>query len=659
MAMRRMYLFFFLLISLLATAFAGTARAGDEWPPIDPAELKMTREPLAPGAPAIILYRQVDRADKVMNPTDYNYQRIKILTEEGRKYANIEIPFEKKLFRVNAIRARTIHPDGSIVNFEGKIYENTIVKSQTEKYLAKTFTMPDVTVGSVIEYSFNYAYQQFMLVESRWILSEELFTKDAKFTLRPFREFAWRVVWSWPAGVPNEATPVTEDEQHILHMEAKNLPAFQTEEYMPPANEFRFWVRFIYTKDVPEMNEDKYWASFGKKENGRAEEFVNKRKALEQAEAQIVSPNDAPMLKLEKIYTRMQQIRNLDLEEHKMEEEQKRENLKSATNAEEVWKSQYGKAEDISWLFLGLVRAAGIEAYPCKVSRRNQYFFHRDRLNSNDLKASVVLVKLDGKEMYFDPGAAFAPFGLLPWEESGVPGLKLDKEGGRWITTSLPDSDATRIERKSDLKLQEDGSLEGKVTVTWTGLEATWRRAEQRNQDETSRKKYLEDDLKDSIAMGSQVDLTSPPDWKNSDTPLTGEFTVKVPGYVTSAGRKMLLPMSLFSAEELHMFEHAQRVYDIYFKYPAKKIDDITIDLPLDWKSTTLPKPFDKNAKAADYKLSVEDQKGAVHIRRELRMDLTLVPKESYPALRGFFQVVRAQDDQQIVLLPGGVSATR
>ncbi len=656
--MRRTY-FCSLLILLLSSAFAGKARAGDEWPPIDPAELKMTSEPMAPGAPAIILYRQVDRTDKVMNPTDYNYERIKILTEEGRKYGNIEIPFDKALFRVNAIRARTIHPDGSIVNFDGKVYENTIVKSQTEKYLAKTFTMPDVTVGSVIEYSFNYAYRQFTLVESRWILSEELFTKDAKFSLRPFREFAWRVVWSWPAGVPNEATPVTEDEQHILHMEAKNLPAFQTEEYMPPANEFRFWVRFIYTKEVPEMNEDKYWAGFGKKENGRAEEFVNKRKALEQAVAQIVSPNDAPMVKLQKIYTRTLQIRNLDLEEHKMEEEQKREDLKSATNAEVVWKNQYGKAEDISWLFLGLVRAAGIEAEPCKVSRRNEYFFHRDRLNGNELKVSVVLVKLDGKEVYFDPGAAFAPFGMLPWEESGVPGLKLDKEGGKWITTSLPGSETTRIERKADLKLLEDGSLEGKVTVTWTGLEGTLRRAEQRNQDETSRKKYLEDDLKASIVMGSEVELTSQPDWKSADEPLKAEFRVKVPGYVSSAGRKMLLPLSLFSGGEQHMFEHAGRVYDIYFKYPLKKTDDITMDLPLEWKTTTLPKPFDKDSKAAEYKLSAEDEKGALHLRRELRMDLTLVPKESYPALRGFFQVVRAQDDQQIVLMPGGDSARK
>jgi hypothetical protein len=72
-----------------------SARAGDEWLPIDPAELKMTSELLAPGAPAIYLYRQVDRNDKGTASNEYNYLRIKILTEEGRKYGNIEIPFDK------------------------------------------------------------------------------------------------------------------------------------------------------------------------------------------------------------------------------------------------------------------------------------------------------------------------------------------------------------------------------------------------------------------------------------------------------------------------------------------------------------------------------------------------------------------------------------
>ena len=53
----------------------------------------MTSEPLAPGAPAIILYRQVDRDDDHLFRAKIITFGIKILTEEGRKYANVEIPF--------------------------------------------------------------------------------------------------------------------------------------------------------------------------------------------------------------------------------------------------------------------------------------------------------------------------------------------------------------------------------------------------------------------------------------------------------------------------------------------------------------------------------------------------------------------------------------
>ena len=648
-----------LFVLLFSTLFSVAARAGDEWLPIDPVELRMTSEPLAPGAPAVYLYRQVDRDDSKPDASEHNYLRIKILTEEGRKYGNIEIPFDKENVHVDALRARTIHPDGTIVNFDGKVYENTIVKSKSLKYLAKTFSMPDVTVGSIVEYRFTFDYHQYSIFNSRWILSEELFTKHAKFSLKPFSGLGWRVTWISPAGLPREVTPAKEDPDHVIRMEANNVPAFETEDYMPPENELKFRVNFIYHAGIVELNPDKFWTEFGKETNGQVENFVNKRKAMEQAVAQIVTPSDAPMVKLQKIYARTQQIRNLSYEESKSEQEQKREKLKSASNVEELWKNQYGSGWDITWLFLGLVRAAGFEAYGCRVSGRNEYFFHKERLNSAELDANVVLVKLDGKDLYFDPGAAFTPFGLLPWVESGVPGMKLDKEGGKWITTALPDSSAARVERKGDLKLLEDGSLEGKLTVTWTGLEGMWRRIDQRNQDDASKKKFLEDDVKDSIPMGSEVELTKQPEWKSSDTALTAEFSLRVPGFASSAGRRVLLPASLFSANEKHLFEVSDRVYPICFQYPFKKIDDLKIELPLGWKATTLPKPVDQDAKAAEYKLTVEDQKGLVHIRRELRMDVYIVPKENYPALRGFYQVVRTQDDQQIILQPGGASASQ
>src|SRR5208282_1931059 len=95
--------------------------AGGGFQPPNPEELKMTSEPLAPGAPAVILYRQVDRDDNGRTSHEDDYLRIKILTEEGRKHANIEIPYVKGIEDVASIKARTIRPDGSIASFDGQV----------------------------------------------------------------------------------------------------------------------------------------------------------------------------------------------------------------------------------------------------------------------------------------------------------------------------------------------------------------------------------------------------------------------------------------------------------------------------------------------------------------------------------------------------------
>src|SRR5260370_18574964 len=149
---RRLFLLILALFVVAAVRRAQPVSAGDEWQPITPEELKMTGEPKAPGAPAIILYRQVDRDDSdVQTPHEYNYVREKILTEEGRKYADVEIPLVKGQWDIHNIKARTIRPDGSIVNFHGNVYEKEIVKARGIKFLAKTFTLSDLQPGTIIE----------------------------------------------------------------------------------------------------------------------------------------------------------------------------------------------------------------------------------------------------------------------------------------------------------------------------------------------------------------------------------------------------------------------------------------------------------------------------------------------------------------------------
>jgi len=274
------------------------------------------------------------------------------------------------------------------------------------------------------------------------------------------------------------------------------------------------------------------------------------------------------------------------------------------------------------------------------------------------LDANVVLVKVNGKEIYCDPGAAFTPFGLLTWPETGVQGLRLDKDGGTWVRTVLPESSASRIERRANIKLSEGGDIEGKLTITFTGLEAILRRMEERNEDEAERKKFLEDQVKEYIPAASEVELANKPDWSNSATPLVAEFSVKVPGWASGAGRRALVPVGLFSATEKHLFDHTNRVHPVYFDFPFEKVDEVNVELPPGWQATSLPAAQDQNGRVITYSLKVESGKGTLHLTRKLTVDILLLDTKYYNALRNFFQVVRTGDEEQIVLQPAAATAS-
>ena len=637
---------------LLGAAFCtwGTLKLrADSWQPISKEDLSMTGEPKAPGAPAIILYRQVDRDDGRLSPHEFNYIRIKILTEEGRKYGDIEIPFVKERGEFRGIKARTIQPDGRIVPYEGAVYDKTIVKTRGWRYLAKTFSLPDVHVGTIIEYYYSIDLNEHYVFDSQWILSSELYTRKAKFTLKKYPQFAMR--WNWPRGLP-EGTPEPKLVGDTVLLEAHDIPAFTTEDYMPPENELKYRVLFVYTDGPLEQDAAKFWKQQGKSLNSQLEGFINKRKAMEQAVSEIVSAGDSPETKLQKIYARVQQLRNRSFERQKSEQELKRDKEKGASNVEDVWKQGAGNAQQLDYLFIALARVAGFEAYCVKISTRNIYLFHRELMNAFQLNTEVVLVKLNGKDLFLDPGAAFVPYGLLPWQETALTGLRLDKAGGEWMDIPYPNSSASRIERKAELALTRDGSLEGALTVTYSGLEALWLRMDELEEDDASRKKLLEDMVKESIPTGIDVELTNKPEWKSSAPELVAQYKLTVPGWATSVGKRTLLPAGLFGGDEKHLFEHGNRIHPVYFHFPYQKIDSISIALPVGWTPNSLPAPLDKDIRALAFTCKTENDRGTLHINRKLRSDVLVVKPEDYQVLRNFYQMVRNVDEQPIMLQP-------
>jgi hypothetical protein len=371
------------------------------------------------------------------------------------------------------------------------------------------------------------------------------------------------------------------------------------------------------------MNPGEFWNTIAKLEHQQIEMFVDKPRAMDKALRQMTSPADAPEAKLKKIYDRAQRLNNLSLAPKKTEEEARRNTVVPPRDAEDVWRSGQGTAREISWLFLALARAAGFKADPVLAAGRNHFF---------------------------DPGNPYAPFGQLPWYETAVAALRLNREGGTWIETPPPLPAGARIERTATLDVDPFGALSGRLAVSFIGAEATWRRIAEREADAPARRRFLEDELKASITAPSDVTLTNEPAWESADDTLEADFTLRIDAWADVAGRRMLLPAEVFGGAERRLFEHASRVQPVYFDFPFMRRDDVSVSLPPGLRADIIPQVRQTATDTVSYTLAIEPAAGGLRFRRDLTINLTQVKVAAYDSLRHFYQAVRAGDEQQVVL---------
>src|SRR5690349_1729630 len=147
-----------LVISSTATNWSRVSAGGpEEWRPIDPADLALKTAVVEPNADAEAIFWDIRIDDGGQNDLVLNhYVRIKIFTERGRdQNSKIDLPYVDGI-KIKDVAARTIKPDGTIVEL-GKedIIEKTVVKVSGLKLRTKTFAFQGIEPAAIIEYKWK------------------------------------------------------------------------------------------------------------------------------------------------------------------------------------------------------------------------------------------------------------------------------------------------------------------------------------------------------------------------------------------------------------------------------------------------------------------------------------------------------------------------
>lgn len=665
-AMRSYYCAFLFLIGALGLSVPERAatQSAPSWPPISKEDRELKDNPLHPGDAAMILYREVQTDNAKSLET--HYTRIKIFKEEGKKQADIEIPYFENHSEVQDVQARTVSPDGQSTEFVGTMFDKVVVKTRRFRVNVKAFTLPNVQVGSILEYSYTVHLhkdipdvikhpENYILTSTiawpaaQWTVQGELFVRRAHFVLRPFSP---RTHIEIRAIRLKGVSPQPQPDGRVL-MDVDNVPGVLQEEFSPPEGAMHGEVYLFYT--VGFYSNEGFWSALGREEFGQIEKFLSKSKVIQREAARLVGPNDSDETKLRKLYERVQQIRAISFEPLKTEKERERENLKPNKTAEDVLTRGYAFGNEINLLFVALAREAGLTAYPVRTASRNHNFFLKSVPDPSQLDAEVVQVRLGEKTFYLDPATLHCPFGLLPWDETDTYGIRLDKVWTALVQIPPANSADAIIERKGSFHLDKDGNLLGKLEVNFRGQEALSRQLQAQNKDEPARKKDMEEEARKWLPHGATAKLTTATGWEGSNGILKAVFEVEAPSFGIQAGDRLLFPINTLQRRSEKSFQASSRENPVYFNYGYQEVDDVTLQFPQGYKVENLPVTRSMRSRAYLYELSTEKKDGAVKLTRNFVMDTYYFLPTQYTELRNFYNFVRTNDEEQAILqlLPG------
>ena len=641
-------------------------------------ELEMTSLPGYPGAPAVVLFREEITKDDLH--VHQFYERMKILTEDGKKYANVELKFGSSEGdgywggdenSMGDIEGRTIHSDGTIIPFTGKPYLKTIEKQKGFKIQEKIFTLPDVEVGSIIEYRYAMRYNDQVYESPDWYIQGDLFLKAAHYVWyptthemmdveadAPVNSISWFPILPPGAAIQHHDLPGKDaigNTQQIYELNVKDVPPALHEEFMPPTSSFTYRVLYNFT---PYRSADDYWKSKGKSWSKHADSFIGPNSDLRAATQPVIAGATTDDQKLHKIYALVMTLDNTDYSRTHEVQEDKAAGLGKVNNAADVLAHKRGSGTEMAELFVGMARAAGMKAYVMRVADRSESIFAQSWLNFGQLDNTIAIVTVDGKEMFFDPGGRYCPYAHLEWENTYVQGLRQIDAGTVFARTPGSSYQANKTGRTANLKMDERGNVTGTINVSFIGDPAIeWRQRALRGDPESMRhalRTYLENHLPKTL----DVTVSSIKDIDDYEKPLSVDFDVK--GTLgTPTGKRLLLPVDIFMAQSTASFPHEKRDLAVYFHYAQAVQDAVRIYLPKNLTVEAAPASSKFDIKgSAIYSMTVAPATDNITSRRTYVFNDIVTPPADYASLRSFYSQFEAKDQESVVLKQGPVESS-
>ena len=583
--------------------------------------------------------------------------RLKILSKDGVKHANFEIPIRKQdsreeFFRLNEAATFSYnYSNGQLSSVP--LERRNIFTENLHKYIdLYKFSMPDVQEGSIIEVRYEIE-SPFIFNFRQWDFQSNIPKLESIYKASIPANYVYNIALNgflkldinenrivkecFGRGIANKA------DCSILYLGMKNIPAFVKEDFMTATKNFISYLHFELSeikhfngvvdkitktwKDVE--NELRNDNSFGKQLKRGKETF---KKDLDPLVSKIQDPTEKATI----IYDYIKQYFMWN----------GYNGMYSENGIKNAYDEKTGNIGDINLSLIAALQAYGFDADPVLCSTRENGLPIQLYPVLSSFNYVLCKVTINTKTYMLDASDSYLPFGMLPVRcINGVGRVLQDKESS-WEEI-LPQRELKQ-QTTLLLKLDPDGNLKGDAKIVSYDYEAL-----------TKRKKITSFNSEDEYVeeFDNRLPRMSIGEYKIENRqdvgkPLMETYNVEFERFDSLGMNRIYFNPFIFDRWSENPFKSNERLYPVDFGAPLSYTFTLNFEYPDSYHVVSLP---EKVALAlpnngGSFVFDIQNTGSYIIMRSVLKTNNYVYNSDEYHALREIFARIVQLHKTDIVL---------
>ncbi|MEX1139277.1 MAG: transglutaminase domain-containing protein [Bacteroidota bacterium] len=559
------------------------------WGQIPRADLEMKSFPSDTSASAVILCDYGESYfDDHLELVHERHCRIKILNPNGYDLGTVSVAIYDKdgTERLMKLKGATYAIDSSGTMITNELKSDDVFEERTTSdYLRHKFTLPALSPGCVIEYSYVMLSSSFHSMPD-WVFQWREPVRWSEYKVRTPRAISYAAVVQgyerFHTSTQKEVTQVFRPpatgylgssgiveciEQRYV---AQNLRALRDEPFITTLNDYANKVDFqlggyafvgtgvrTVLESWPKLIEELLQSeSFG--------DMIDVTGDVEDLVEEITKGSDTQEKKMRAIYHWIATSIVWDGTHRTY----------ALQEVDDLLESKRGNNAEITFLMLSMLEAAGIQGQPVLLSTRSNGKVQTLYPILSQFNYILARVTIGEKHFYLDATNPSRPMELLPAKVLNVKGLIIQPEKEEWVTLNA--SSRSVLHGKANVRIDPEGNANGEIEIFFADYANLFVRDGLKEQTDLEFAK----EVLDADAEAVEIDSAIVDNRTDPSEPLALKAWVTFPSLVHQSGDLMYINPNLLFRVKDNPFKERTRNFPVDYSYGREHASTVTLAIP-------------------------------------------------------------------------------